>query len=180
VGEQLTIQVFQHIELQKKEDIIMKKVFIATFLLCFTFPFVTFADNTTLTPQKIILKPGTSYKIDNINIMCVAEDILSPVAAKECQYYGGYKNDRCIYEKLIFAFEEKKCVEECQHWNARSERCSYATKCRFFPSVQVLSYVGLLEFCLLLRTPNRHADLPLASDYQSYHYADHTILLFVL
>ena len=115
----------------------MKKVLIAITLLWFTLPFSSFAANTALTPQKIILKPGNSYQIDNINVMCVAEEVFSPVSTKECQYYGGYKNDRCIYEKQIFTFEEKKCVEECQHWNPRSKRCSYATKCEFFPEQKI-------------------------------------------
>lgn len=114
-----------------------KLLLVATSLLWLTVPFSAFAEDANLTPQKIILKPGNSYQIDNINIMCVNEDILSPVSAKECQYYGGYNNDRCIYEKQIFAFEEKKCVEECQHWNTRSKRCSYATKCEFFPDQKI-------------------------------------------
>ena len=115
----------------------IKLLLVATSLVWLSVPFSAFAEDAVLTPQKIILKPGNSYQTDNINIMCVNEDVLSPVSAKECQYYGGYNNDRCIYEKQIFAFEEKKCVEECQHWNPRSKRCSHATKCEFFPDQKI-------------------------------------------
>jgi len=70
----------------------------------------------------------------------------TPIAIKECQFWGGYDDERCLYEKTIFAVEGKQCVEECQHWKETGKRCLYSTKCEFYRDQQIFVETRCIDF----------------------------------
>jgi len=102
----------------------MKKV---SLLLMVSFLIVVMTDAYA---EDIYLTPGESYTIDAFNVIC-QESQLTPSQTKECQYWGGFNNERCVYEKTIYAIKGGKCVEECQYWSERNSRCLYSKKCQF-------------------------------------------------
>lgn len=113
----------------------MNRTIFAVILASLSFPTSALAvgQNTDPAMNKIILKPGNSYQVDNLNIMCIPDYPITPIVTRECQYYGGFSNERCLYEEKIYLFEDKKCIADCQHWNSRNNRCSYSTTCAFKP-----------------------------------------------
>ena len=95
--------------------------------------------------EDIILTPGSSYKIEESNIICVNPSP-TPLSIKDCQHWGGYNNQRCVYEKTIYAIEGRKCVEECQYWNEKSARCQYSTECEFHQEQEIFTKTTCVKF----------------------------------
>ena len=54
------------------------------------------------------------------NTIYVKEQPITPTVTKECQHWGGFNNERCVYEKTIYAIEGRQCVEKCEYWNKRT------------------------------------------------------------
>ena len=99
-------------------------------MLLFISCLLTGASTSIAQAENIFLTPGKSYTVGEVNITC-QEVQLTPVATKECQYWGGLNDERCVYKKTIYAIRGGKCVEECQYWSERNSRCYYSTKCTF-------------------------------------------------
>ncbi len=104
-----------------------------------------FGSPTTLLAKTIVLGVGENYTEGDLNVMCVEQKSEAVVEMTDCQYWDDF-NNRCLYEKKIFAYNDIECVEECQHWDSFSKRCYYATQCTFYPSAGIFVKTVCEEF----------------------------------
>ena len=91
------------------------------------------ASPAALLAKTIVLGVGENYTEGDLNVMCVDQKRDAVVELTECQFWDDF-NNRCLYERKIFTYNDIQCVEECQHWDSFNKRCDYAVSCSFQPS----------------------------------------------
>ncbi|CAK8714501.1 hypothetical protein GMJAKD_03760 [Candidatus Electrothrix aarhusensis] len=53
----------------------------------------------------ILMSTLVYAKSNKKNVIYVKDQQINPVSTKECQHWGGFNNERCVYKKTIYAIE---------------------------------------------------------------------------
>jgi len=81
--------------------------------------------------KEVHLVPGETYRQEDLTVTCGQSSADTPLALNDCQYWDDF-NNKCLFEKTTYMYENLECVEECQHWDEFHSTCHYQTKCAFY------------------------------------------------
>lgn len=86
----------------------------------------------TVAAKEIHLDKGETYRQGDLSVTCGIPSAggARPVALHECQYWDDF-NQKCLFEKTTYTYNNLKCVEKCQHWDKFHGTCHFKTKCSF-------------------------------------------------
>jgi len=83
--------------------------------------------------KEVQLGPGETYRKGDLTVTCGQSSTDTPLVLNDCQYWDDF-NEKCLFEKTTYMYENLECVEECQHWDKFKSTCYYQSKCTFYPS----------------------------------------------
>ncbi|HIJ79523.1 MAG: hypothetical protein OEY01_11970 [Desulfobulbaceae bacterium] len=86
--------------------------------------------------KEVRLAPGETYRQQDLTVTCGQSSTDMPLALNDCQHWDDF-NQKCLFEKTTYFYNDLECVEECQFWDKFSVACHYRTTCTFYPSQQL-------------------------------------------
>lgn len=126
-------------------DTIMNRRFL---LLLSGFLFITSALPDAIGAKEVRLQKGEVYRDRDLTVICEGAPAGAAasgqvLALRECQYWDDFTK-KCLFEKIIYTYNNLECVEECQHWDSFNNTCDYQNKCAFYPGQEafILSTCG--------------------------------------
>ena len=85
--------------------------------------------------KEVRLKKGEVYRDRDLAVVCEggqSGSMSQTLSLRECQYWDDF-DKKCLFEKIIYTYNDLECVEECQHWDSFNNTCDYQSKCTFYP-----------------------------------------------
>lgn len=99
-----------------------------------------------LQAKEVRLQPGESFRQGDLSVTCGdTGGEVGTLELRECQFWDDFKKT-CLFEKIIFVYNNLQCVEECRHWDSFNNVCHYQTRCVFHPGQQAFVLTDCSEF----------------------------------